>query len=1073
MNSIFRSSVSIIRIFLLLIAFLSWNLGFANSYNRYVGESFYLPVPSLSISNAAIYNYQWEPTLHINIKNNSLGEAVISSYFSGTEVVTCRIYYYVQSPSGSRKYGITTQSHSVSCKNNNLTISTPKTSINPGEGVQLSHSFDNRYYSSNAQISYSASPTGIISVSPSGYVTGLKAGIASITAKSSLSDNVSSVTITVRKIDPDRVEITPSSASVYCDSRLAMNANVYPTGSPQNVSWSLYKGNSSIASISSSGIVSAYSPGEVTVKATAENGVYALQTVNVIEPSFTQTSSIPNSNATGQNVFINPRIIFSHALYKGESFNEIVLRTSSGIVSGSVEVVDKSIIFKPHKPLAANTKYTFSIPINAVKNKWGTSYSSKIDLPFSTGDLDKLILESSLSNKFVKAGTTVQLTANKSNAAIYYTTDNSTPTDKSKRYTGAITIQKDMELRAIAVLEGYENSSELHNTYIISNVAVVGTYPNDNDPLYVYKDVIPCVTFSNKIEASSNADKIVMQCVGVGEIEKQVVVSDSSLYIIPNKSLELGNVYKITIPSNAIVTWQGEYNEAAEFSFSTGEFVKFINSGGPEMAQAIKTNHALYVWGSQYSKGANSDGSYEYNIASSPVLKMSNVQYASSGYTHHAIIKKDGSLWMWGRQYCGEFGNGGTSASSTPIKVISSGVREVSTGGQTTAIIKEDNTLWMCGRNDFGQVGNGKTDIAKSFTQVLSHVKSAVAGWGVSFAITEDQKLYAWGRNCNGELLNDTIEYVTTPQVILQDVAYVSASATESNMFAAIKTNGDLVIWCKYYKVPKILDKNVSMASVGKDFLLYVKDDGTAWGFGANNYGQLGIGSFEIPQSPVRIMKNVKEVRTACESSFVLKKNGSVWSWGRNKNNILGQRDYYSEISSTPKEMMEGMPMSTLQGLVCNKKQMEVNVGSRSVIPVKPFPLTADYDEITWKSSNPECVVVENNGVIYAKKSGTSNITALITDNVNRKYSVNCLVKSVTTADIKNISEENLVNIWSHDLKIYVQGVSEGQYITVSTIDGRVLYKQVSNGNVNEFPMFINGAYIVNTGNKSIKIICK
>lgn len=71
MNSVSSKLSTIIRAFWFLIVILSWNSAFANSYSKYVGESFYLPVPSLSVSNAAIYNYQWEPTLHVNIKNNS------------------------------------------------------------------------------------------------------------------------------------------------------------------------------------------------------------------------------------------------------------------------------------------------------------------------------------------------------------------------------------------------------------------------------------------------------------------------------------------------------------------------------------------------------------------------------------------------------------------------------------------------------------------------------------------------------------------------------------------------------------------------------------------------------------------------------------------------------------------------------------------------------------------------------------------------------------------------------------------------------------------------------------------
>lgn len=162
--------------------------------------------------------------------------------------------------------------------------------------------------------------------------------------------------------------------------------------------------------------------------------------------------------------------------------------------------------------------------------------------------------------------------------------------------------------------------------------------------------------------------------------------------------------------------------------------------------------------------------------------------------------------------------------------------------------------------------------------------------------------------------------------------------------------------------------------------------------------------------------------------------------------------------------------MSTLQGLVCNKKQIEVNAGSQGVIPVFPYPLTADYKEKTWSSSNPECVVVENNGIIYAKKIGTSNITATIIDNANRIFSIRCLVKVTATTDINNISEENTINIWSHNSNIYVQGVPKGQKIIVAMTDGTIIYNGVSNESLNVIPINLNGVYIVIAGGKSVKL---
>ena len=986
-----------LRALLAIVAIAIYGPVQADDFNKYVGESFYLPFPKLSLSNAAIYDYNYEPTTHIDILNQSYGEAKISSYFTGSEYVTCNIYYYIQSPSGYRLYDHTTQTHRVTCRSNNITLSTPKSEINVNEGVQLKYSFDNSYYASNPRITYSvtsASPSGCVSVSSSGYVIGKSSGTATIQATSNLSSNTSSVTIRVRKIDPTSVTITPNPASLYCDATLPMKAVVNPSGASQNVTWSLDKGNSSTASINSyNGVVTGYMPGEITVKATAENGIYSLRTITVKEPPFTREGSIPSNNAAGQNVFITPSVSFSHTLYKGENFSSITLKSTSGDnINGTVKMSDKTIVFTPTKPLSANTKYTLTIPANSVKNKWGTNYSNAAVVTFTTGNLEKLTLSASPSNRFVKEGTDVKLTASKTNAAIYYTLDGTTPTDKSTRYTTAITINTDVELKAVAILEGYENSTILQNNYLISNVAVINVFPSNENPLYKYSNVIPSVTYSNKIEASANADKIILQQVGAGELEKRIIVCDSAIYIVPTEPLDLGNIYKITIPANAIKTWQGEYNEATSWSFATGDFVKRISAGGAELGMALKSDNSLLVWGSRYANGSNENGSYEYDVIKYPTKFLSDVLEISSGYMHYAAIKTDGSLWMWGRQYCGEFGNNSTTASMQPTKVLANGVINVSTGGQTTAIIKTDNTLWMSGRNDFGQIGNGSTDVVKSFTKILDDVALAVAGWGVSYAITNDGQLYGWGHNDRFQLLNDSVAYDATPKVIMEDVAFVAASATESKYFAAIRRNGDLVIWGNNIMTPQVVDQHVTSVSVGKDYIEYIKEDGTLWAFGANNYGQLGDGTSNETMSPVKIMNGTTTVQASNETTFVLRDNGSVYSWGRDRNCLLGQANNYSEISFQPSKIIDGMPMNELEGISGSKTRLILEPETYGVIPVYPFPLTANYKKISWNSSNSTCATVDENGVIYAVSEGESEITATISDNQNNSFKNKCLL---------------------------------------------------------------------------------
>ena len=67
-------------------------------------------------------------------------------------------------------------------------------------------------------------------------------------------------------------------------------------------------------------------------------------------------------------------------------------------------------------------------------------------------------VKASVSSGTVIRGTEVELTTSASNARIYYTTDNSTPTDDSIRYTGPITISENMTIKAISVQNGRASS---------------------------------------------------------------------------------------------------------------------------------------------------------------------------------------------------------------------------------------------------------------------------------------------------------------------------------------------------------------------------------------------------------------------------------------------------------------------------------------------------------------------------------------------------------------------------------------------------------------------------------------
>ncbi|MFL5352434.1 RCC1 domain-containing protein [Archangium sp.] len=77
-------------------------------------------------------------------------------------------------------------------------------------------------------------------------------------------------------------------------------------------------------------------------------------------------------------------------------------------------------------------------------------------------------------------------------------------------------------------------------------------------------------------------------------------------------------------------------------------------------------------------------------------------------------------------------------------------------------------------------------------------------------------------------------------------------------------------------------------------FSLELRQDGTVWGWGTNQRGQLGDGTTLQRNTPVRVMglDNVESIAAADRHSLVLKKDGTVWAWGGNDFGQLGDGSF-------------------------------------------------------------------------------------------------------------------------------------------------------------------------------------
>jgi alpha-tubulin suppressor-like RCC1 family protein len=129
------------------------------------------------------------------------------------------------------------------------------------------------------------------------------------------------------------------------------------------------------------------------------------------------------------------------------------------------------------------------------------------------------------------------------------------------------------------------------------------------------------------------------------------------------------------------------------------------------------------------------------------------------------VLRTDGTLWNWGYNAHGQLDRGTTNNDRSPLQV-EAGIADIQesfmagivNGFQSNSpyIIKTDGTYWQCGQNDFGQVGDGTTTQRTSIVQmwfpngtVIKHFgTNNSTTWGnVRFAVTTDNRIYAWGYN--------------------------------------------------------------------------------------------------------------------------------------------------------------------------------------------------------------------------------------------------------------------------------------------------------------------------------------
>ena len=368
----------------------------------------------------------------------------------------------------------------------------------------------------------------------------------------------------------------------------------------------------------------------------------------------------------------------------------------------------------------------------------------------------------------------------------------------------------------------------------------------------------------------------------------------------------------------------------ASAAFSTTPMV----AAGHSYNLSLKSDGTVWAWGNNscgtLGNGTTAASNTPVQVMASAGVPLTGMIAISTSNTHSLALKSDGTVWAWGDNRFLQLGDGTTTDKTTPVQVLGvdgsgylTGVTAIAAGSAHSLALKSDGTVWAWGSNSHGEFGNDTTISSSTPVQVkgadgsgyMTGVTAIAAGDVFSLALRSNGTVWAWGHNGSGNLGDGTTTNKTSPVQVkgaggsgyLTGVTAISTSGGDHSL--ALKSDG--TVWAWGYNSNGCLgdgtttNRNTPVQVKGADgsgnltgvtaisagnCSLALKSDGTVWAWGYNGAGLVGNGPATPCPTPVQVhnISNVMVLSVHNGHGLTLKNDGTVWTWGYNYHGELG-----------------------------------------------------------------------------------------------------------------------------------------------------------------------------------------